>query len=163
MMQKILLLVLVIWSISSVSLAALPEKLQYDGVSLGDSYAVMEERLGEPIVGITRSIADTTLVYYTYRHNDVWIGLDAENGQVIDIIIRDKDYCMDGNISLGATLPKLIREYGRGMKVRYNGLTQYAYQSATTAGGTFYFEINEGYVREIRMTNLKLIDFEEQR
>lgn len=163
MMQKILLLVLVIWSISSVSLAALPEKLQYDGVRLGDSYAVMEERLGEPIVGITRNVADTTLLYYTYRHNDVWIGIDAESGKIMDMIIRDKDYCMDGNIRLGATIPKLIREYGRGIKVRYNGLTQYAYQIDTTAGGALYFEINEGYVREIRMSNLKLIDFEEQR
>lgn len=163
MVKKILLLALCIWSFAAAAAAALPENLQYNGVKLGDSYETMENLLGEPLVDITRTTAGQQIVYYTYKHNDVFIGIKPSDGQVADMIIRDKNFVLPGNVRLGATLSKLIREYGRGMKLRIDGLTNYVYTDDTPNGQGLYLEMNEGYLREIRISSLNLADFEEQK
>jgi hypothetical protein len=151
MIKKIIIAACLFFALAAPAHAA--EKIEYEGVKLGDTYAAMEEKLGESIVDTTHHAGGKKVVYYMYKHNDVAVGIDAASGKVCDIIISDKDYVLGNGIRFGATPHKILKEYGACAKRRINKLTYYVYEAEE---GKIYFEVNEGYLTKLRFTSLDL-------
>lgn len=154
MIKKIVVCVAILVCMVSTAFAAEAIDFSYKGVDLGDNYDVMVEKLGEPIVDFTYVVNDQVVVYYMYHHHDVRVGMDVETGKIVDIRIGDKSYETDKGIKLGATPHKILKTYGKTERVKIGSHIYYVYHNEAKTTQCLYLEVDQGYLEEIRITNL---------
>lgn len=152
MIKKVLLICLCAMGISLHAFAAEPEDFTYRGLKLGDDHQTMIDQLGEPRVDVDHIVGDQVVTYYIYR--DTRIGIDMETKKIVDIRIADKDYTAENGVKLGATPHKLIKEYGKAKRERIGGRIFYIYHQVLKPEEKLMLEISEGFLAEIRITNL---------
>ncbi len=138
---------------------ARPEDFACRGVALGD--AVTEETLakafGQPLFHNDRSVFGQRVRYYTFKKKIV-VGLSVPGDEVVDIVIKDRDYVARDGVRYGATAYKIMKTYGRTERVFIDGQTLYVYQNPDAPRQRLLIEAEppEGTLLSMRLTSLPL-------
>lgn len=151
-MKKIIMMLVGLCCISCLAFAAEPVDFTYKSIKIGDSYDQMTKALGETSTEIDKVIAGKELTYYIYK--DTRVGIVKADNSIADIRIGDKTYEARNGVKLGATPYKILKEFGKANRQHYYNQICYIYQNPNDAKEKLILDITEGYLREIRITNL---------
>lgn len=151
-MKRILLCLLLLLSFGGTALAAQAEDFSYQGLRLGDSHAQMLEKLREPRTDIDKVVGGKNITYYFYK--DTRIGIDGKKDAIVDMRIGDKAYVAKNGVKLGATPHKILKEYGKCSREHVEGHIYYIYHNEEDPAQKLMFDISEGHLGEIRITDL---------
>ena len=129
-----ILVCLLMMSICSVAFAAKktgslqPEDFAFKGVALGDTSAVMQEKLGEPDFDTEIVVLEQAVKCYVYSA-DLKVCVDPRTEKVVAVLCKDKEYKARAGVSYGATRAKLNNVYGEAEHRQIGGLIYYIYRN----------------------------------
>ena len=159
--RGIVLLALLLLVLTVPALAVAPEDFACKGVQLGGPSDGMAKALGEPLFDNERMVYGIHVKYYTFQH-DIVVGVDPNNGKVVDIVIKDHDYRAPGDVRYGATAYWVQHVYGKKARVFMDGATWYIYENPAQKGDRLLIEAEPttGTLLSWRITSLPLTDEE---
>lgn len=150
-----LLILLLAFSFNVVS-AAIPSDFGAKGIMLGEIPKDIEKFFGEILFDNYRLVYDYKIKYITFDHGYV-VGLDND-GRVVDIIIKDYDYCARDGVRYGATSGKICKVFGKVKRQFIDGKIWYIYKKEEDDYSRLMIEVDAGNGSLIswRITSLPL-------
>ena len=136
-----------------------PEDFTCRGLALGETATeeTLAKAFGQPLFDNDRSVFGQRVRYYSFRKNIV-VGLSVPGGEVVDIVIKDRNYVARDGVRYGATPYKIMNTYGRTERVFIGGQTLYVYPNPVAPRQRLVIEaeLPENTLLSMRITSLPL-------
>ncbi len=138
-----------------------PVDFTFKGVALGDTAAVMKEKLGEPDFDTDILVLDQTVKCYVYS-SVLKVCTDPRNDKVVAVVCKDKEYRARADVTYGSTKAKLMQVYGRADRYKKDGSIYYVYRSPENEKQKLMLlmEPEHYYVESFLLTSLPLTEDE---
>lgn len=146
--------VLAVFSLG-MTFAPTSQEFSYNGLSLGDDYSKMIERFGTPRYDQQDYLWGTKVTYYVYK-NENKIGINADTGKIVDIVIVDDTYNSGDELKDGTTSFKIEKLFGKTERQFINGEVCYAYKNDNNERILLQVEPSDRYLESFRITNLPI-------
>lgn len=145
-----------IFAIFSLGMTFAPtsQQFSYNGLKLGDDYNKMIERFGTPRYDQSDYAWGNKLTYYIYK-NENKIGINADTGKVVDIVIVDDTYNNGDTLKDGTTSYKIEDLFGKTQRQFINGQVCYAYKNGDERI-LLQVEPTDRYLESFRITSLPI-------
>ncbi|MBQ7479106.1 MAG: hypothetical protein IJT01_09485 [Selenomonadaceae bacterium] len=134
------------------------------GIHLGDSGEKMLAAFGEPSFDKQVSVYGIGVVYYSFPKG-MDVGVSVRKREVVDILIRDRDYQARAGVRYGATSYKIRTAYGEKGRTMLDGVIYYIYEHPEKPRERLLLEVDSenGSLLSFRITSLPLTDEEADR
>lgn len=138
-----------------------PEDFAFKGVALGDTSAVMQEKLGEPDFDTEIVVLEQAVKCYVYSA-DLKVCVDPRTEKVVAVLCKDKEYKARNGVSYGATRAKLMSTYGKADKEKRDGNLYYVYRNPEDEKQKLMLQMEPAdyYVESFLITSLPLTEDE---
>lgn len=138
-----------------------PEDFTFKGAALGDTAAVMQEKLGEPDFDTDIVVLEQTVKCYVYS-SDLKICTDPRTDKIVAFVCKDKEYKARDGVTYGSTRAKLMQTYGRAEHLKYDGSVYYVYRNPDDERQKLMLQMEPAqyYVESFLITSLPLTEEE---
>ena len=138
-----------------------PEDFMFRGVALGDTAAMMQEKLGEPDFDTDIVVLDQTVKCYVYSA-DLKVCTDPRTDKVVAFVCKDKEYKARDGVTYGATRAKLMNTYGKADREKRDGNLYYVYRNPDDERQKLMLKMEptDYYVESFLLTSLPLTEDE---
>lgn len=126
-----------------------------NGINLNDKYEKIIQVMGKP----TKQIEDEgqlSLIHLSYP--GLKISVKNKEGKIVYIMADTADYQTHRGVKIGATPYKVMKAYGQPAKAIIKGHIYYIYDTDPQSGDRLVFDMTNGYVSKIILTNMPLED-----
>ncbi len=134
------------------------------GIYLGDSEEKMLAVFGEPDFDKQVGVYGIGVIYYSFPKG-LDVGVSVRRREVVDILIRDKEYQARAGVRYGATPYKIRTTYGEKGRAMLDGVIYYIYEHPEKPQERLLLEVDSenGSLRSFRITSLPLTTDEADR
>lgn len=125
---------------TSISFAASPADFSFKGLSLGDSVAQMQEKLGEPDFDTEMYHRGVPVIRYTYSA-DQKIYVSAADKKVVEIFCKSKHYVGPKGVTYGATRAGITDAFGTAEHKQLDGSIYYVFTNPSNKKAKMLLEL----------------------
>ena len=138
-----------------------PVDFTFRGAALGDTAAVMQEKLGEPDFDTDIVVLDQTVKCYVYSA-DLKVCTDPRTDRIVAFVCKDKEYKARDGVTYGSTRAKLMNTYGKADKEKRDGSLYYVYRNPEDERQKLMLKMEptDYYVESFLITSLPLTEDE---